>query len=158
LLYLALAVADDVYAAGWGQFMIYLDTSEDGQGGGVDVDNRPITVAAPYQPEFRLDLRVMDWKGTSGSSFEFYAWNGAEWENLALPLGTAVHPGTPSVIELALPKALLGNPAFVNVAVVSTGRGRAHTAGDVLGSSALITDWADPVDLADFGHYALSQP
>ncbi|MCC6605970.1 MAG: glycosyl hydrolase 53 family protein [Anaerolineae bacterium] len=155
LLYLAITVADDVYAAGWGQFMLYLDISEDGQGGGVDVDNRPITVAAPYQPEFRLDLRVMDWKGTAGSSFEFYAWDGTVWQNLALPVGTAVHPGTPSVIELALPRALLGDPAFVNVAVVSTGRGRAHTAGDVLGRRDAITDWADPVILDQFGHYVL---
>ena len=156
LLYLAITVTDDVYAAGWGQFMIYLDTSEDDQGGAVDVDNRPITVTAPYQPEFRLDLRVMDWKGTAGSSFEFYAWNGGEWENLALPLGTAVQPGTPSVIELALPKALLGNPTFVNVAVVSTGRGRAHTAGDVLGRRDAITDWADPVILDVFGKWVIN--
>lgn len=157
LLYLAITVTDDVYAAGWGHFMIYLDTTEDSQGGGVDVDNRPITVTTPYQPEFRLDLRVMDWKGTAGSSFEFYAWNGAEWENPALPLGTAVQPGTPSVIELALPKALLGNPAFVNVAVVSTGRGRAHTAGDVLGRRDSITDWADPVILDVFGKWVINR-
>lgn len=154
-IYLAVTVADDVYAAGWGQFMIYLDTTEDDQGGAVDVDNRPITAAAPYQPEFRLDLRVMDWKGTAGSSFEFYVWDGAAWQNPALPVGAVVHPGSPSVIELALPKAMLGNPAFVNVAVVSTGRGRAHTAGDVLGSSILLTDWAEPVILDQFGHYAL---
>ncbi|MBK8905850.1 MAG: glycosyl hydrolase 53 family protein [Anaerolineaceae bacterium] len=156
-LYLAITVAGDVYAAGWGQFMIYLDTSEDGQGAGVDVDNRPITAAEPYQPEFRLDLRVMDWKGTAGSSFEFYAWDGIEWQNPALPVGAAVQTGSPSVIELALPKALLGNPAFVNVGVVSTGRGRAHTAGDVLGSSNLPTDWAEPVILDALAHYALEQ-
>ena len=157
-IYLAVTVAEDVYAAGWGQFMIYLDTTEDNQGGTVDVDNRPITITEPYWAEFRLDLRVMDWKGTAGSSFEFYAWNGTAWENPALPIGAAVKAGSPAVIELALPKALLGNPAFVNVAVVSTGRGRAHTAGDVLGSSNTITDWADPVVLSEFAHYDLTQP
>ncbi|MCB8976221.1 MAG: hypothetical protein H6657_02200 [Ardenticatenaceae bacterium] len=156
-IYLAVTVAGDVYAAGWGQFMIYLDTTEDAQGGAVDVDNRPITAAEPYLPEFRLDLRVMDWKGTAGSSFEFYAWDGTAWQNPALPVGAAIQPGSPSVIELTLPKALLGDPSFVNVAVVSTGRGRAHTAGDVLGSSNTITDWADPVVLSEFGHYPLAQ-
>ena len=154
-LYLAITVDGDVYGAGWGQFMIYLDTTEDEQGGAEDVDNRPISVAAPYLPEFRLDLRIMDWKGTAGSSFEFYAWDGAEWQNPALPVGAAIHPGSPSVIELELPKALLGNPEFVNVGVVSTGRGRAHTAGDVLGSSDAILDWSDPVVLHDFGQFLL---
>ncbi len=156
-LYLAVTVDGDVYAEGWGQFMIYLDTTEDGRGADVDVDKRPITAADPYQPEFRLDLRIMDRKGTAGGSFAFYAWNGAEWESLAFPGGAAIQPGTPSVIEIQLPKNLLGNPAFVNVAVTSTGRGRAHTAGDVLGSSNSPTDWAEPVILGEFGHYVLGQ-
>lgn len=152
--YLALTVAGDLYTDPWGQFMIYFDTTQDGQGADIDVDKRPITVADPYQPEFRLDIRLVDRKGTAGGGYEFYAWNGTDWENPAMLGGAAIQNGSPSIIEIELPKALLGNPEFVNLGVVSTGRGRVHTAGDILGTGDSPTDWAEPVILDVFSLYA----
>jgi arabinogalactan endo-1,4-beta-galactosidase len=154
-LYLALTVNGDVYADPWGQFLIYFDTTQDGQGAGIDVDKRPITVADPYQPEFRLDIRIEDRKGTAGGSYEFYAWNDAEWESLAMPGGAAIQNGSPSVIEIQMPKYLLGNPEFVNLGVVSTGRGRVHTAGDILGTGVSPMDWAEPVILDVFSRFVI---
>ena len=55
-----LTIAEDVYADPWGNYLIYFDTTQDGfikyQGADVDVDKRPISVADPHQPEYRLDL------------------------------------------------------------------------------------------------------
>ena len=61
-----------------------------------------------------------------------------------------VQAGTPSVIEVQFPRALLGDPTTINVAAVSVGRGRVHTAGDVLGSDVSPTDWSEPVTLESF--------
>jgi hypothetical protein len=157
-LYLALTVGGELYADPWGQFMIYFDTTQDGEGASIDVDKRPITVADPYQPEFRLDIRLVDRKGTPGGSYEFYVWEGAEWQNPVLLGATAIHNGSPSIIEIQLPKELLGNPEFVNLGVVSTGRGRTHTAGDILGIGTSPTDWAEPVILGIFGTYVSENP
>jgi hypothetical protein len=44
----------------------------------------------------------------------------------------------------------LGNPDFVNLAVITTGRGRVHTAGDILGTNISPQDWKEPVLLDQF--------
>jgi arabinogalactan endo-1,4-beta-galactosidase len=152
-IYLGLTMAGDIYANPWGSYMIYFDTTQDGQGADIDVDKRPITMADPYQPEFRLDIRAIDRKGTVSGSYEFYAWDGAEWQALALAGGAAIQNGHPSVIELQIPKALLGNPEFINLGVVSTGRGRIHTAGDIMGIDISPSDWEEPVTLDVFAQY-----
>ncbi len=156
-LYLALTVAGDLSIESWGTYLIYFDTTEDGQGAGIDVDKRPITVADPYQPEFRLDIRMVDIKGTASGSYEFHVWDSgsAEWRTVSIPAGAAIHNGTPSVIELQLPKDLLGNPEFVNLGVVTTGRGKVHTAGDILGIGVSPVDWAEPVVLDTLVRYAI---
>ncbi len=114
-LYLGLTIAGYVYADPWGNYLIYFDTTEDGQGADIDVDKRPITVADPYQPEFRLDIHTLDRKGTVSGSYAFYAWDGIEWQALTPTGGAAINNGSPSVIELQIPKSLLGNPAFINL-------------------------------------------
>jgi arabinogalactan endo-1,4-beta-galactosidase len=155
-LYVGLTVAGDVYADPWGNYLIYFDTTQDGQGADVDVDKRPISVIAPYQPEYRLDIRMVDRKGTVSGSYGFYAWAGSEWQTLTMTGGAAIRNGPTSSIELQIPKSLLGNPEFVNLGVVSTGRGRVHTAGDILGTDISPSDWKEPVMLDVFAHYSIS--
>lgn len=154
-LHLALTVNGDVYADPWGRFLIYFDTTQDDQGADIDVDKRPITVANPYQPEYRLDIRIVNHRGTPGGSYEFYAWDGTEWQATALLGSAAIQNGSQSIFEIQVPKELLGNPEFVNIGVVSTGRGRVHTAGDILGSGVSPQDWAEPVKLDVFNQYVL---
>ncbi|NJN54664.1 MAG: arabinogalactan endo-1,4-beta-galactosidase [Anaerolineae bacterium] len=57
-LYLALTAAGDALAAQTGTYLIYLDTTDDAQGATEDVGRRPITVADPHKPEFRLDVQI----------------------------------------------------------------------------------------------------
>lgn len=154
-LYLGLTVAGDVYTNPWGSYLLYFDTTQDAQGADIDVDKRPITVAEPYLPEFRLDIRAIDRKGTVSGSYAFYAWDGVEWQAGAFASGAAIRDGSPSVIELQIPKALLGDPDFVNLGAVSVGRGRVHTAGDVLGAPVSAADWKEPVTLDVFAHYEI---
>jgi len=155
-LYLGLTIAGDVYADPWGSYLIYFDTTQDGQGADIDVGKRPITAADPYQPEFRLDIRAIDRNGTVSGSYDFYTWDGAEWQGLTLMGGAAIQNGSPSIIEVQIPKLLLGNPEFVNLSVISTGRGRIHTAGDILGTHFSPSAWDEPVILDVFAQYMIT--
>jgi len=155
-LYLALTIAGDIYADPWGSYLIYFDTTQDALGADIDVDKRPITVADPYKPEFRLDILAIDRKGTVSGSYAFYSWDGSQWQTLSLTGGAAINNGVPSLIELQIPLSLLGNPEFVNLGVVSTGRGRVHTAGDILGASVSPVDWKETVRLDVFARFEMT--
>jgi hypothetical protein len=152
--YIGLTIAGDVFADPWGSYLIYFDSTQDGQGADIDIGKRPITVADPYQPEFILELRTVERNETVSGSYFLYAWDESTWQAITLTGGAAVQNAHPSVIELQIPKALLGNPEFINLGVVSTGRGRIHTAGDVMGIDTSPIDWEEPVTLDTFVQYA----
>ena len=149
-IYLALSITGDIFDNPWGSYLIYLDTTQDDQGADVDPGIRPITVADPYKPEFRLDISALDRKGTVSCTFTLNAWDGTEWQVATFTGGAACLNGTPSVIELQIPRSLLGNPDLINVGVVTTGRGRIHTAGDILGTSVSPGSWDEPILLETF--------
>ncbi len=149
-IYLALTISGDVYATPWGRYLFYFDTTQDDTGADIDVGRRPITVAAPYFPEFRLDIYATERKGTVTGSYEFYVWDGTEWQEKTLVGGRVITSGTPTVIEIQILKSTLGDPYLLNTGVVSTGRGRVHTAGDILGTSLSPASWDEPVILNVF--------
>jgi hypothetical protein len=76
---LAVTVAGDVESPR-GSVLFYLDTTHDAQGADVDVSRRPITVADPFKPEFRLDLSFREPWGTASDGVTLHAWIGGEWE------------------------------------------------------------------------------
>lgn len=157
-LYLALTIADDIFAAQEGTYLIYLDTTEDGNGANLDVGRRPILVAAPHQPEYRLDVSIADDRGTAGGRYAFYAWQDGAWQEVTLTGAGAVQSDAVSVIEVQIPKAALNHPKFVNAAVVSAGRGRVHTAVDILGNPVSPQDLTEAVTLQTFARYDISEP
>lgn len=147
---LALTIKGDIFENPWGSYLIYFDTTGDDQGASMDVAKRPITINPPYLPEFRLDIQGIDRKGTVSGTFVWNVWENQMWTTKTITYGIAIKNGTPSVIEIQIPRRNLGNPEFVNLAVVSTGRGRVHTAGDILGTNISPTEWAEPVILDQF--------
>jgi arabinogalactan endo-1,4-beta-galactosidase len=147
--FLATTVAGDVYSEE-GNYLYYFDTTHDEQGADTDVSRRPITVADPFKPEFRLDVSIREERGTITASVMSHAWIGGDWERITFTGATAVSAGDSSVIELQIPRALLGDPQIVNMAVLSTDRSRAHTAGDILGTSFTPADWSEELVLDVF--------
>jgi len=158
-LFMALTTAGDVFS-NRGSYLVYIDTTGDDQGANVDVGRRPITVAEPFQPEYRLDIKITDERGTIRASYTLNAWINDEWGEVAFTGGAAVVNGSPSVIELLLPLVSIGEPASINLAVVSTGRGRANSASDILGSDLVLADDETRLVLAAFFPLTLttSQP
>ena len=150
--YMAITTAGDVFS-NRGSYLIYLDTTGDAQGADVDAGRRPITAAVPFQPEYRLDIKITDERGSTRASYTLNAWREADWQEIAFTGGAALVNETPSVIELFLPRDLVGNPARVNLAVVSTGRGRANSASDILGTTFTPTADDETLLLAEFFEY-----
>lgn len=149
-LYLGLTVAGNPEANAWGTYAFYFDTTGDEQGADIDVDKHPITVADPNKPEYLLAITPDDRKGTVSGHFDFYQWDGEAWQPAFFTGGAAFILGEPTTIELQIPDALLGSPSAVNLAVVSLGRGRVHTAGDILGLSTSPTEWHEEIVLDTF--------
>lgn len=129
---LALTVAGDVFARE-GSYLFYFDTTGDGQGATADVGRRPITVADPFQPEYRLDVSI----SAERASYEMNVWQGDDWEAVTFTGGASVAGGARSVVEFQLPLSALGDPSMLNIAVISTDRGRARSASDILGVDGL---------------------
>ncbi len=149
-LYLGLTVAGNPEATPWGTYAFYFDTTGDGQGADSDVDKHPITVADPYKPEYLLAITPDDRKGTVSGHFDFYYWEGEAWELAFYTGGAALVLGEPTTIELEIPESLLGLPDMLHLAVVSLGRGRVHTAGDILGLAPSPTEWHEEIVLDAF--------
>jgi arabinogalactan endo-1,4-beta-galactosidase len=148
-IFIATTIAGDVYG-GPGNFLYYFDTTHDGQGAYVDVGKRPITVADPFKPEFRLDVSVEATPDTRPPAVTLNAWVGGAWEPVTFTGSIAVLAGDTSTIEIQMPRVLLGDPPVLSVAVLSTDRSRTHTAADILGTSFVPPDWSDALVLDTF--------
>ncbi|MFN8528799.1 MAG: glycosyl hydrolase 53 family protein [Anaerolineae bacterium] len=148
-LHVAFTAAGDVLSRE-GSYLLYIDTTHDTEGATVDVGRRPITVAEPYEPEFRLDVAIREDRGSMIGGYTLSAWTGSEWENRTFTGGAAVHNGAPSIIELAIPRALLAHPQTLNLALISTDRGRARSASDIMGASFDLEPFAEGLVLDQF--------
>ena len=153
---IATTIAGNVYSEN-GNFLYYFDTTHDMQGANTDVGRRPITVADPFKPEFRLDISIREERGTVSGSIKLHAWVNDEWEQLIFTGSMAVFTGDTSVIEFQIPRTLLDASPTFNIAVISTDRGRAHTAGDILGTSFTPADWSEALVLDTFFEFVLVQ-
>ncbi|NJN54663.1 MAG: hypothetical protein HC804_07845 [Anaerolineae bacterium] len=82
-----------------------------------------------------------------------YAWDGTAWQEITLTGGATIPAGSPTIIEVQIPKATLDNPQSVYVGVVSAGKGRVHTAVDILGSAFSPQTLDEAVTLDTFARY-----
>ena len=131
--------------------------SGDDEGADVDVGKRPITVAEPFRPEYRLDIGIREERGTISGSYVLNAWAESEWQTAMFTGGASIHAGQPSVIEIQIPRSVLNDPSQLSIAVVSTDRTRIHTAGDILGTPTTPSNWEEAVVLDTFFSVPLSE-
>lgn len=155
VLSVAITTVGDVFSRE-GTYLLYIDTTWDDQGATEDVERRPILAAYPYKPEFRLDIGITVDGGTTRASYTLNAWNGTDWEDVTFTGSAAIVTGQPSVLELQLPFDAIGTPQSLNLALVSTDRGRARGASDILGVITLPDETADPLMLDAFFKVDLS--
>jgi len=152
----ALTVAGDVLESPGTRYRFYFDVTEDDEGATADIGKRPILIDDPFRPEFALEVQIAGDRSTAAPDATFNVWSGIAWESSAFTGGMAIEGEAPSVIEVHIAKKLLGQPAFLNVAVLSAGRVLTHTAADVLGSSAVPADTTDEVSISSFERIELA--
>ena len=117
-----------------GNYLLYFDTGGDSAGATEDPGRRDIIAAAPYYPEYRLDIGVKDERGTLSGAYTWHRWLDDAWDEATYTGYIRITPGEESIIDLIVPLALIDNPEGLNLAVVSTPRGRASEVVDILGS------------------------
>ncbi len=132
-LHIAFSVAGDVVKRE-GSYLLYIDATGDTEGATADVDQRRITIAEPYEPEYRLDITIREESVSCIGGYGFSAWTGSEWEARTFTGAGAIRCGAPSVIEVQIPLALLGSSRLMNMALVSADGGQAGSASDILGA------------------------
>jgi arabinogalactan endo-1,4-beta-galactosidase len=137
-----------------GNFFIYFDVTQDSAGASIDVGNRPITVADPYKPEYRLDITIREEGGQFIAGYLWNVWTGEAWEEGSYTGAALV---TSSTMEFQFPTSMIANPPILNIAVISSDRARVHTAGDILGASPSPSEWEEAVVLEDFVSVMLNE-
>ncbi|NUQ06159.1 MAG: hypothetical protein HUU31_19890 [Anaerolineae bacterium] len=154
-LHLAFTTAGDIFARE-GSYLLYLDATHDAEGADADVGRRPILAADPFKPEFRLDVAILEEQGMRRGSIVLNAWAEGDWQTVTYTGGAAILNGAISVVELYLPLALIDRPDALHLALVSTDRGRARGASDILGSDAVPADSEAALLLEQFFRLDLS--
>lgn len=147
--HLALQVAGNVFSER-GHYLIYIDTTQDESGATSDPARRPITMLPPNLPEYRLDITLREERGTLSWSIVMHQWLDEAWAVGTFTGGASIQHDTASVIDLSIPRSLLGDPAVLSIAVVSTNQGRTTSAGDILGTDMTLSDWSEPLTLDTF--------
>ncbi len=135
--YFAYTVNADIAAANWGKYMLYIDTTNDGEGATSDAWGRNVVAENPHQPEFSINSYV-DAAPYGAEDVQFWAWNGG-WSQGANIQAAALGAGATSVIEWQVSKAALGNPSVIWAEVWNTGGGDTDNAQDTINAPA--EDW-----------------
>ncbi|MCK5799286.1 MAG: hypothetical protein KAI47_18980, partial [Deltaproteobacteria bacterium] len=161
-LYVAITINGDIVATNWGKYVLYIDTTNDTKGATTDAWGRKVTVSDPHKPEFSINAWVNE-VPFGPQKVQLWAWNATAWAKASGVGITAaaikVNNGT-SVLEYAVPRAILGGATTIWVEAFSTG-GDGSNAQDTLNVPAEdwnATDWATTAALSVSTPFSLATP
>lgn len=128
--YFALEVNSDIWAAPWGRYGIWIDTTGDTAGapdfrhGSLGNSSKKVSFA-DRKPEYAIIISTTNEStGPPANLGELYRWNGGSWDNLgavdALANSTS---GGKSHIELSLARDRVGTPARIWIEGFASGNG-----------------------------------
>ncbi len=144
------------YTETWGQYIIYVDTTGDGNGAPDDAWGHNVVVTGTHKPEFSLKAWVNQTFGISTTQLQH--WNGG-WSNVGTATEAAILTDTTSVIEYRLLKSVLDNPSQLWLEVFSTGMITTDNAQDTINTPSddwNATNWTDTAILLNSTHYVMS--
>jgi hypothetical protein len=151
-LHVALTMGDEPLASAGSIYRIYFDTI-DGGGGNLDIGDRPIVIADPYQAEYVLEIQIVEAAGTVVPEGRWFTWDGSSWQESAF-VGSLAASG--NHLEASLALAWLGEPQDVDLAAISAGRVLNRSAADILGTDATPAQPTDTAEVHSF--FALELP
>ncbi|MFH1278891.1 MAG: FlgD immunoglobulin-like domain containing protein [Candidatus Eisenbacteria bacterium] len=138
--YFLFTVNANVSTTNWGKYRLYIDTTNDANGGTTDAWGRNVVVSDPHKPEFS----VGSWVNAAPygpEDTQWWAWNQGTltWVQSGTVDGAALNAGTFSGIEWKIEKSRLGDPDSLWCEVWSTGGGDGDNAQDTSNDPA--DDW-----------------
>ncbi|MDF1520599.1 MAG: alpha-amylase family glycosyl hydrolase [Brevefilum sp.] len=148
--YFAYTINDDILVNNWGKYALYVDTTNDGDGGTSDAWGRNVLVNDPHKPEYALYTWV-DASPYGIDATQLYAWDGSAWSQVGTVNQAALTGGVPSVIEWAVEKTSFTNPETIWLEVWDTGGGGSENAQDTINDPPddwNATDWSSTAYLA----------
>lgn len=156
--YFAYSINTDVSSINWGKYALYIDTTNDTNGAPNDAWGRNVVVNDPHKPEFAI-YTYLDASPYGPDDTQFFAWNSSSaWGSFGGVNEAALVGGSPSVIEWAVEKNLLGNPETLWLEVWDTGGGGGDNAQDTINNPANdwnATDWSTQSTLSNSTQYPL---
>jgi MYXO-CTERM domain-containing protein len=162
-LYIAFTVKGDVTAqnSDWGKYVIYIDTTNDGQGATSDPWLRNVVALDPHKPEYSLNTWV-DQLPYSANRVEVWQWSSGAWgkgKKITAAAMSASSQGT--VFEYQIPLTLIGSPAQIWLEVWSTSGKTSDNAQDTINNPAEdwnATNWSAKAQLQVTTAYSLAPP
>ncbi|MCI0728533.1 MAG: Ig-like domain-containing protein [Chloroflexi bacterium] len=155
--YVAFTANADLGATNWGKYMLYVDTTNDGDGATGDAWGRNVVVNNPHKPEYSINS-WLDAAPYGTEDIQLWAWNQGttSWSNTGTVGAAALGAGSTSVIEWQIAKSDLGNPSTIWLEVWNTGGGGGDNAQDTINKPAddwNATDWSTQAVLANSTQY-----
>jgi hypothetical protein len=144
--YFLFTVNDNVQTTNWGKYLLYIDTTNDGNGATSDAWGRNVVVTDPHKPEFSLNS-WMDNAPYGPEDSQFWIWNQGttSWSQSGTLDGAARSAAALSGIEWKIARSRITDPSTIWVEVWSTGGESSDNAQDTSNDPAEdwnATDWA----------------
>jgi len=143
--YFLFTVEANVQTTNWGKYLLFIDTTNDANGGTTDAWGRNIVISDPHKAEYTVRTWVDNLPyGTDDT--QFWEWNQGttSWTENGDADGVALSVGTTSGFEWKIDRTRIGNPGTIWVEVASTGGTGTDNAQDTINDPAEdwnATDW-----------------
>jgi hypothetical protein len=160
--YFLFTVNEDVITTNWGKYVLFIDTTNDANGGTTDPWGRNISLSDPHKSEFQVRSWVDGGGAYNATKTQLWAWNQGttSWSSPGsiAEAAVAVNTGV-STFEWKVSRAALGDPSTIWCEVATTSGGGTDNAQDTINDPVddwNATDWVTTAVLSNSTQVAVS--
>jgi FlgD Ig-like domain len=159
--YFLFTVNADIGASNWGKYVLFIDTTDDLNGGTTDPWGRNIAVSDPHKAEYTVRSWVDGGGAYTAAKSQFWAWSQGttSWTQDGALDEAALTTGATSTFEWKIARSRLGDPSILWCEVATTAGGGTDNAQDTANDPAQdwnATDWTTTAVLSNSTEVALS--
>jgi hypothetical protein len=141
--YFLFTVNDDIVTTNWGKYVLFIDTTNDANGGTTDPWGRNITVADPHKAEYTV-RSWLDAQPYGPEDSQLWAWDGVAWNTTGSLDDAVVSAGPVSGLEWKIARTAIGDPSTIWCSIATTSGGGTDNAQDTINDPPEdwnATDW-----------------
>ncbi|GJM43321.1 MAG: hypothetical protein DHS20C21_01630 [Gemmatimonadota bacterium] len=159
--YFLFTVYADLSVDQWGKYILFVDTTNDTDGGLTDAWGRAISVADPHKAEYTVRSWLDGGGAYTAAKTQLWEWNQVDstWSSPGPVAEAALAAGAVSGLEWKIPRAALGDPSTIWCSIANTGGGGSDNAQDTINDPAEdwnAIDWITPAVVSNSTEVALS--